>query len=709
MEDGEANITNFEYDGEGNRTAQVEPKGPSYRTEFDYGELNELIEVRMPDGGVYTYAYDENRNRTGQTDAEGNVVTFIYDVLNRVDLMIQDPEGFALTTDHDYDANGNETKLTDPKGQVIDFEYDVLNRLQKKTYNLTADDFALFTRTHEITFFYDANDNLEQIEELKSTGTDAPAVESSFKTFDDLDRMESETDVFARTLAYDYDPQGNRTLLIDPDGKRTAYNYDELNRLETLTLDETTPSVQVVTYDYFPNGLKKTVTNPNSTLSTFQYDRAARMTSISHTGPFGVVSSYLYDYDQNGNRRQQIETNAGRTETTTYDYDLVNRLNIVTYELGAATANQATYTYDLVGNRLTEREVHLATSVVTKDLTYDYDAIDRLDTITDNLGTGNDVNYAYDPNGNTLTKAKNGTRTSFLYDIRNRLSEVRQDASVLGRYAYDSEGLRILKIGDDGIRTYTYVKWTPFFRPGVKVVKQACSMKKGAEKSEEKSHEAQPCFQGESCLGGTTRAGDSGGTIPAAQGSREPDLQVEAAAFGERRACFRDRRGGRRRCLDARGRTAPENRGADDGARFFITRARSIAMTPRRELVEPNAPLSMRWQCELLGVNRSSLYYEPVEPDGEQLALMRRMDELHLKHPFFGSRMMTQILKAEGSAVNRKRVQRLMRLMGLESTAPKPNTSKPAPEHTVYPYLLRNLTVSRINQVWAAQAVREGE
>ena len=124
-------------------------------------------------------------------------------------------------------------------------------------------------------------------------------------------------------------------------------------------------------------------------------------------------------------------------------------------------------------------------------------------------------------------------------------------------------------------------------------------------------------------------------------------------------------------------------------------------MTPRRELVEPNAPLSMRWQCELLGVNRSSLYYEPVEPDGEQLALMRRMDELHLKHPFFGSRMMTQTLKAEGSAVNRKRVQRLMRLMGLESTAPKPNTSKPAPEHAVYPYLLRNLTVSRINQVWA--------
>ena len=125
-------------------------------------------------------------------------------------------------------------------------------------------------------------------------------------------------------------------------------------------------------------------------------------------------------------------------------------------------------------------------------------------------------------------------------------------------------------------------------------------------------------------------------------------------------------------------------------------------MKARRSLVEANTEVSMRRQCELLGVNRSSLYYEPVEPDSEELSLMRRMDELHLKHPFFGSRKMTQTLKAEGIHVNRKRVQRLMRLMGLESTAPKPSTSKPAPEHAVYPYLLRNLKVSRVNQVWAA-------
>lgn len=119
-------------------------------------------------------------------------------------------------------------------------------------------------------------------------------------------------------------------------------------------------------------------------------------------------------------------------------------------------------------------------------------------------------------------------------------------------------------------------------------------------------------------------------------------------------------------------------------------------------MVEPNGSLSVRHQCELLGVNRSSLYYEPVETGVDALRLMRRMDELHLEHPFFGSRMLTQTLKKEGWTVNRKRVQRLMRLMGLESVAPKPNTSKASPEHPVYPYLLRNLTISRIDQAWAA-------
>jgi putative transposase len=112
--------------------------------------------------------------------------------------------------------------------------------------------------------------------------------------------------------------------------------------------------------------------------------------------------------------------------------------------------------------------------------------------------------------------------------------------------------------------------------------------------------------------------------------------------------------------------------------------------------------LSVRRQCELLAVSRSGLYYEPVPTSPEELALMRRIDELHLKYPFYGSRKLSVELRNEGREANRKRVQRLMRLMGLEAMAPKPKTSEPHPEHAVYPYLLRGLAISRVNQVWAA-------
>jgi putative transposase len=125
-------------------------------------------------------------------------------------------------------------------------------------------------------------------------------------------------------------------------------------------------------------------------------------------------------------------------------------------------------------------------------------------------------------------------------------------------------------------------------------------------------------------------------------------------------------------------------------------------MKERRAMIAADASPSMRRQCELLSVSRSSVYYEPVETDEEELGLMRQIDELHLKYPFFGSRSIARTLRNEGTIVNRKRVQRLMRRMGLESAAPKPSTSKPAPEHPVYPYLLRGLRISRPNQVWAS-------
>lgn len=99
---------------------------------------------------------------------------------------------------------------------------------------------------------------------------------------------------------------------------------------------------------------------------------------------------------------------------------------------------------------------------------------------------------------------------------------------------------------------------------------------------------------------------------------------------------------------------------------------------------------------------RSRLYYEPVPESNENLALMRLIDEQYLKTPFWGSRNMLVFLRREGYRVNRKRIQRLMRKMGLEGLAPGPSTSRPAPGHTVYPYLLKDVAIERPNQVWSS-------
>jgi putative transposase len=123
----------------------------------------------------------------------------------------------------------------------------------------------------------------------------------------------------------------------------------------------------------------------------------------------------------------------------------------------------------------------------------------------------------------------------------------------------------------------------------------------------------------------------------------------------------------------------------------------------RRAMVErPGVDLSVRRQCTLLNLARSGVYRPQPVIDADDLAVMRRIDELHLELPFYGSRRMTFELNKEGRGVNRKRVQRLMRVMGIEALVPRPGTSKPAPGHKIYPYLLRGLAIAEPNHVWAA-------
>lgn len=124
----------------------------------------------------------------------------------------------------------------------------------------------------------------------------------------------------------------------------------------------------------------------------------------------------------------------------------------------------------------------------------------------------------------------------------------------------------------------------------------------------------------------------------------------------------------------------------------------------RRQLIEPdNDQISIRRQCELLGLNRSTLYYHTKPITDEDIGIMKMIDEIYTRCPFYGYRRMTAQLNREQSQQwNRKRIQRLMGVMGIRGIAPGPETSQSHPDHKIYPYLLRGVTINRVNQVWSA-------
>ncbi|ENV06963.1 hypothetical protein F967_00644 [Acinetobacter sp. CIP 102637] len=117
-------------------------------------------------------------------------------------------------------------------------------------------------------------------------------------------------------------------------------------------------------------------------------------------------------------------------------------------------------------------------------------------------------------------------------------------------------------------------------------------------------------------------------------------------------------------------------------------------------MIDKTHQLSVRQQSQLIQINRSTLYYKPKEISSTDLSLMRLIDEIHLDYPFMGSRMIRDMLQRQGHQIGRRKVRRLMRLMGIHALYPKPNTSKPNLAHRIFPYLLKNMVIDHSNQVW---------
>ncbi|WP_221065691.1 IS3 family transposase [Methylomagnum ishizawai] len=135
--------------------------------------------------------------------------------------------------------------------------------------------------------------------------------------------------------------------------------------------------------------------------------------------------------------------------------------------------------------------------------------------------------------------------------------------------------------------------------------------------------------------------------------------------------------------------------------RFFIRRAQQGRKAERKAMIDRDHDVSLTRQAELLGISRGSAYYAPKPVPDSDLALMRRIDELHLEHPFMGARLLRDMLRREGFRAGRRHISTLMRKMGIEALYRRPKTSQKHPAHKVYPYLLRGLTIDQPNRVWA--------
>src|SRR5271169_5930320 len=175
----------------------------------------------------------------------------------------------------------------------------------------------------------------------------------------------------------------------------------------------------------------------------------------------------------------------------------------------------------------------------------------------------------------------------------------------------------------------------------------------------------------------------------------------EARCWKGRLACSaltgRDEGGAERRLEGA----SRQDRRADLGERFFRRGAHQGGIAERKAMIDRKHDLPISRQAEALGVSRGAVYYKPRPTSTEDLRIMRRLDELHLDYPFAGSRMLRDFLNREGVSLGRRHVTSLMKRIGIAAIYRRPNTSKPAPGHKIYPYLLRGVKIERADQVWA--------
>ena len=438
-------VTRFTYDTRFNLLkTMTDPNGNISVYYYDYeemllGDLNgdtvtdgdrgNLIKISYPsvDGksAEVKYTYNTYGQVVKVTDPNGNMIKYDYDPATG--FLVKITKGYGnlnIATEMGYDSVGNVKTVKDPKGNIARFDYDAHNNLVKTT---SPGPF-----NNAINYKYDANDNLIQID--RETGDVANPLQTTYYTYNILDKLETVKDTLNNLTIFSYDANGNRSMVRDADSNSTTYEYDERNLLWIAT--DSAGSVTEYNYDY--DGNLEELTDANGNTADYVYDDYGRLTTIN----FADGTSESYWYDNSGNLVRKSLRSGG---VLSYEYDNLNRIaQKVTPEA------EVDYTYD-AGSRL------LSAACSGGITSYTYDALNRVTAVS--CPGDKDISYEYDANGN---RAKliypDSSYITYVYDALNRLTDIKDAASqVVCRYAYDSLSRRVSTTLLNGTSaTYSY-------------------------------------------------------------------------------------------------------------------------------------------------------------------------------------------------------------------------------------------------------------
>ena len=408
--DAVGNIVRYEYDRVGNRVALINGRG--HRTTYTFDALNRLTAETDPLNNATAYTYDENGNRLSMTDANGNTTSWQYDTLNRIRRVSYPAAGDtpANAVEYEYDTVGNRIVLTDTTG-ITHFVYDALNRLKSVTYPLGQtvqyqyDLVGNRTKIRypdglDVNYTYDAAQRLETVTD--AGGTTRYSYNSRSQRADvwfangihthyDYDNAGHLSNILTAnitgtllSIAYTYDPSGNRTQMADDEGV-TSYTYDSLNRLTHVTYPDS--SSQQFTYDEAGN--RKSLIDATGT-TNYVYDQADRLTNMFPPNSSPVT----FAWDANGNM-------LSRSDGTTYTWDAANRLTKVVNGNGTTQ-----FSYDGDGRRT-------STTVNGVTTTYIWDTVSSLPVILGKQASDQLTKYVY--GGDLLATVDPASTQSFYH------------------------------------------------------------------------------------------------------------------------------------------------------------------------------------------------------------------------------------------------------------------------------------------------------